>query len=235
MLNSEIILTTIINASPFMILSIPFIIISYILIHIVYKCKPKVVDSIFVLCIYFSIIFILSITILPDMNLEIFDINNIFDEYHFNLIPLNTIKPYYLMAMGGDLSAIINLFGNIVIFIPIGFFISGKLSRKRKISILLVCFILSSVIEFSQSAFSRYGDIDDIFLNTIGGYLGYLLFNYIDVLFCIYSKIIHSKKSYIQNAIFIVLQLIIWVIYLVMIFLMYNFISDYLTTHFYAV
>ena len=108
MLNSEIILTTIINASPFMILSIPFTIISYILIHIVYKCKPKVVDSIFVLCIYFSIIFILSITILPDMNLEIFDINNIFDEYHFNLTPLNTIKPYYLMAMGGDLSAIIN-------------------------------------------------------------------------------------------------------------------------------
>jgi len=175
-INSEIIHSTLLNSFPFLLLSLPFI-ISYILIHVIGRKKPKFFDSLFILGIPISVIFVLSITILPDFNVGMFDLKNM---NQFNLNPFQSISQYYMLSTGGELGAILNLYGNIAIFIPTGFFIASRLKNSPIIKSVLITVLVSVSIELCQSSFSRFGDIDDIILNTIGGLLGSLLFSYLD-------------------------------------------------------
>lgn len=79
-------------------------------------------------------------------------------------------------------AALENIFGNILMFIPIGIllpmiFVSWRSVKK----VTLVCFVFSCLIEFTQFILGKFGtfrtvDIDDVILNTLGGFLGALLF-----------------------------------------------------------
>ena len=71
-----------------------------------------------------------------------------------------------------------NLFGNIALFVPVGVFwplCFGKLDRVWKV--VLAGFFFSLLIELSQLLFyERSTDIDDLILNTLGVWIGALLF-----------------------------------------------------------
>lgn len=68
------------------------------------------------------------------------------------------------------------LAGNIVMFMPLGFF-PGLLWRKWTWwKALLVGFCTSFTIEFVQFFIGRSTDIDDVILNTTGAVLGYALY-----------------------------------------------------------
>lgn len=69
-----------------------------------------------------------------------------------------------------------NVLGNILLFIPLGFFISHYLKSKKIIWPLLIIFISSITIETTQLKIGRVFDVDDIILNIIGGIFGYLLY-----------------------------------------------------------
>ena len=72
---------------------------------------------------------------------------------------------------------IYNVIGNIVLFIPFGFFIYIKF-EKNKTKTLLAVFIMTLGVEFIQGFIPyRFCDIDDIILNTFGGYLGIIIYN----------------------------------------------------------
>ena len=66
--------------------------------------------------------------------------------------------------------------GNIVLFIPIGFFLP-MVSRIKPWLVIFICTQLSLFIEICQYAF-RIGvsDIDDLIFNTLGGIFGVILF-----------------------------------------------------------
>ena len=73
---------------------------------------------------------------------------------------------------------IVNLLGNVVCFMPFGFLlptISGKKICKNIISVTLFAVLFSVCIETAQ-LLAKVGafDVDDIFLNMIGGLLGYV-------------------------------------------------------------
>ncbi|MFC0216242.1 VanZ family protein, partial [Paenibacillus chartarius] len=69
--------------------------------------------------------------------------------------------------------AFVNVVGNIVIFIPIGTYLSLFKNDKRVLTNLLLIFILSSFIEIIQGLFGiGASDIDDILLNCLGGLVG---------------------------------------------------------------
>lgn len=72
--------------------------------------------------------------------------------------------------------------GNIVWFIPFGFllpYLTGK--PKTPAFAILFGLLLSFVIEFSQFAFGTgESELDDLILNTLGVFLGFLLFRYIN-------------------------------------------------------
>lgn len=70
-----------------------------------------------------------------------------------------------------------NLFGNIIAFMPLGAFIPLLYPNARKLKYSIGCSLAMSIsVELLQFV-TRMGacDIDDIILNTIGGFCGYWL------------------------------------------------------------
>lgn len=102
-----------------------------------------------------------------------------------------------------------NVIGNLLMFIPYGFFISYILKIKKPTTTIILTFIVSLTIEFTQLLIGRVFDIDDIFLNIIGGVIGYILFYLMDRL---------KFKGLLQKEIFyniiIVLILVLIILYL---------------------
>lgn len=68
------------------------------------------------------------------------------------------------------------LLGNIIMFIPIGFFPALLWRRWRWWKSLLAGFCSSFTIEFIQFFIGRSTDIDDVILNTAGALAGFWLF-----------------------------------------------------------
>ncbi len=83
-----------------------------------------------------------------------------------------------------------NIIGNIIMFVPFGFFISYYLKLEKKHLFFFITLIVSIVIESIQLKIGRAFDIDDILLNMIGGLLGYYIYRIIDKLFGNFSETI---------------------------------------------
>ena len=69
-----------------------------------------------------------------------------------------------------------NIVGNIILFIPFGFFTSYYLNTKKAITPAVITLIISLCAEGIQYHIGRVFDVDDILLNVFGGFLGYLIF-----------------------------------------------------------
>ena len=89
-----------------------------------------------------------------------------------NLIPFKEIFRYTF----GTEKFWKNIVGNILIFIPMGYFSSYFLNNKKVSTNILGCLIICLCIEGMQYYIGRSFDIDDIILNVIGGFLGFLLY-----------------------------------------------------------
>ena len=76
-----------------------------------------------------------------------------------------------------------NIIGNIIMFIPFGFFTSYYLKLDKKRYIFYLALIVSVVIELIQLKIGRAFDVDDIILNLVGSILGYLLYRLMDKIF----------------------------------------------------
>ena len=70
-----------------------------------------------------------------------------------------------------------NLFGNVIIFVPFGFFMPMASRYRSFFSTVFYSFGLSLCVETFQ-LLTKVGsfDVDDLLLNTIGGLCGYILF-----------------------------------------------------------
>jgi glycopeptide antibiotics resistance protein len=93
-----------------------------------------------------------------------------------NLIPFKTIL-YYLKGYNGFLIAFINIIGNIIALVPLGFllpFIFTKINWKK---IILIAISTGFIIEITQ-AILHIGifDIDDVILNALGVIIGFWKF-----------------------------------------------------------
>lgn len=102
-----------------------------------------------------------------------------FQEYHYNLIPFETVRLFWNYGdLVGKGAVIMNLYGNVLAFLPFGFFMPAVFKRCRRFLITtLLTAAFSAGVELVQLV-TRVGicDVDDMILNTAGGALGYLLF-----------------------------------------------------------
>ena len=99
--------------------------------------------------------------------------------YRYNLIPFKEISRFYIYRETLGIKALLlNLFGNIVAFIPFGVIVPIISQKNRKISrIFILTFLLSLSIECIQLVFKVGSfDVDDLILNTLGGVIGYIAF-----------------------------------------------------------
>ena len=89
-----------------------------------------------------------------------------------NFMPFREILRYDIGTSGFYKQVI----GNILLFIPFGYFVSAYCKIKGLGTITIVSLLSSLVIECVQHYIGRSFDVDDIILNVIGGIIGFLLY-----------------------------------------------------------
>ena len=99
------------------------------------------------------------------------------------------------------------VFGNILLFVPLGYFASDYCKIKNLGAITIVSLLSSSVIEIVQHFIGRSFDIDDIILNIVGGIIGFLLFTALNAIKNHLPKIL--QKDWIYNILSIALFILI--------------------------
>ena len=99
--------------------------------------------------------------------------------YRYNLELFKEIKRFWNNRDSLGISTVItNLAGNIVAFAPFGFFLPMLWEKGRNIvRCVLLTALFSLAVEMVQ-LFSKVGafDVDDILLNAIGGFVGWLCY-----------------------------------------------------------
>lgn len=106
---------------------------------------------------------------------------------NLNLVPFRTLRlfgslltdhrPHLVRA------AVVNLFGNVVMFIPLGLLLPMVWEKLRSLGkVLLTTAAIITIVEIMQ-LFTLVGscDIDDLILNLIGSALGYGVYRYLSI------------------------------------------------------
>lgn len=105
-------------------------------------------------------------------------------EYRYNLELFKEIKRFidYREELGAFV-VFTNLFGNILIFVPYGFFIAMASHSGGFLKSLIYSFGLSLGVEIFQLV-TRVGsfDVDDILLNTVGGMIGFITYKILEAM-----------------------------------------------------
>ncbi|WP_235848303.1 VanZ family protein [Litchfieldia alkalitelluris] len=100
------------------------------------------------------------------------------EHYSYNLIPFSTINNYFSYYSHYPLSIwLINIIGNIAVFVPFGLLIPLWKKRFLKFRSFILLFLIGiTILELLQLYF-RVGsfDVDDIILNSLGASIGILI------------------------------------------------------------
>lgn len=89
-----------------------------------------------------------------------------------NLVPFKEMLRYSF----GSPKFIKNVIGNILMFLPFGFFVSYYLKANKVSYPFILTLVVSLTIELVQLQIGRIFDIDDIILNVVGGFCGFLIY-----------------------------------------------------------
>ena len=124
-----------------------------------------------------------------------------------NFIPF---KEMFRYRLGSNLF-IRNVIGNVLMFMPYGFFLHYFLRKCNGKMAFFLVLILSVVIESTQLYIGRVFDIDDIILNVLGGIIGFYFFHYLNDFRELFPQLL--KKNWFYNII-VLLFLIFMILYL---------------------
>jgi glycopeptide antibiotics resistance protein len=100
----------------------------------------------------------------------------------YNIIPLKTISDFFINRSNYSVETIfINLFANIITFIPLGFFLPWLFKNINSIKKLLIhCVSIILIIEVMQFVLNvGVMDVDDLILNTIGSVIGFIFYRFV--------------------------------------------------------
>lgn len=152
--------------------------IIYLPILLILKKKGKTVTrQLSYLGLFCSIFLIIFATIL------FVPINFHPDKYILNLNPFN-----WLESINSMQQFVVEKIPNILLFIPLGFFIPIVFKSKRKFyKTALFAFILTFSIEFFQYFIGRSSDVVDVLTNLFGSIIGYKIYK-------IFNNIFKSKS-----------------------------------------
>ncbi len=124
-----------------------------------------------------------------------------------NLVPFSEILRYQV----GSKMFIYNVLGNILLFVPFGYFVTRYIKGKSLYQIFIISFITSLTVEILQVKLGRSFDVDDILLNVIGGVVGYFIYKLLNSIKNHLPKFL--QKDFIYNIICLIILVVI-VLYL---------------------
>ena len=110
----------------------------------------------------------------------------------FNIVPFQEIFRYEI----GSRKFIYNVLGNILIFVPFGYFISRAIKPRGVATIIIESVLTSLTVELVQLNIGRSFDIDDIMLNMVGGIIGYFLYVGLDAIYNHLPRILQRDFIY---------------------------------------
>ena len=116
-----------------------------------------------------------------------------------NFIPFKEILRYSITSR----LFIKNVLGNMIMFLPFGFFVSYYLKVEKIHMPVVLTLIASLSIELVQLSIGRVFDVDEIILNLLGGIMGYFVYSILRIIgeslpgFC--------KKEWFLNILSVVL------------------------------
>ena len=100
-----------------------------------------------------------------------------------NLQPLDTLHLFWWVLMHGGsraqkIHAVVNLAGNVIMFVPLGFLMPCIWERMHKFGWHFLCMVLSILaVELLQLATGLGScDVDDLILNLVGTTMGFGLY-----------------------------------------------------------
>lgn len=100
------------------------------------------------------------------------------DGYQYNLVLFHEIRRFWnYREQIGLFHTLMNLAGNVLIFVPFGFFMSLASHKSNLFLTAGYSFLVSLIVEVFQLV-TKVGsfDVDDLLLNTLGGILGCIFF-----------------------------------------------------------
>lgn len=128
--------------------------------------KKKIIFALYIFFLLYFLIFS-----------EIYGRSGVMQDYHYNITPFQEIERFWKYREQLGLMSYINLFGNVLIFVPFGF-MEPLTSKKRSFWATLIdgCLVSLSVEIFQFITKAGRFDVDDLMLNTTGVALGYVCF-----------------------------------------------------------
>lgn len=118
-------------------------------------------------------------------------------DYRYNIVLFKEVKrSFWCYHAGMYRYFILNFVMNIVAFIPFGFFLpflSKNANRRNFIYVVGSALEFTLIIEILQLIL-KVGtfDVDDIFLNTVGGIIGFILFECSQVIYKSLRKVLRK-------------------------------------------
>lgn len=182
------IINFIISMMPYMLASVPVIILIRAAAYFVNKknnIHTTALHEMGFALLFMFIVGLASQTIIPRLLIDSSGISfaKIYGASSFNFIPGRIITTSLNCMSHGDYNYfIINFLGNVGMFIPLGLMIPllWRCSVKKTI---LTGFLSSLSIELIQIFLPRCTDIDDLWMNTLGAVIGCLIYVLINKLF----------------------------------------------------
>ncbi len=179
----------------------------YLLIRYLYvKCKKQQIQWIKESLLFLFVMFCIGVasqTIIPHWYMTIGEdgkqqlfIQMTEGVRSINLIPFSTIYSY--LAFSNDQVSnwqqvsLVNLLGNVLVFVPFGIFLPLLWSIFRKFtSLLWMSICIPLFIEITQLFIGRSTDIDDVILNMLGIIFGFFLYK-------IHHNLFHKGKAFVD-------------------------------------
>lgn len=172
----------IVNMIPYMVIAVPIYLIVRFLMLRKSSRKFNLYHEIPLLIFVIFVVGLASQTVIPKIELGINGNINILKNgtHGINLLPLKVLfETYREVFINLNINYfIINFLGNIIMFMPIGFFIPLLWEIPDK-KIIIVGFLFSLFIEVCQLFLNRGTDVDDLILNTLGTILGLLVYKFL--------------------------------------------------------
>ena len=124
-----------------------------------------------------------------------------------NLMPFREILRYDV----GTKAFYKQVFGNILLFIPLGYFATSYCKIKGLGTITLVSLLSSLTIEVTQHYIGRTFDIDDIILNVVGGIVGFLIYTALNAIRNHMPKFLQRDWFYNLLSVLLLIALVLYV------------------------
>lgn len=173
----------VLNMLPYMLVALPVVIIFRIFAYGFRKKRDYKTTIWHELGVCLFVIFLVGLasqTIIPKLDFGVggMGITNGNLRGEINLIPGKVFVDTWRDSFVGGYWTyfLINFIGNICLFIPIGFCVPLLWNKSSFRKTVLIGFLVSLFIEVCQFPQARGTDVDDLWINTLGAVIGYLLY-----------------------------------------------------------